>query len=456
MRPIILILMILFTVNIGYSAVLFEDKFNRADNTTGVGNDWYLFNPAYEHWTIHNNMLVHNDTSTSVGNVHLMRDTTMTTNYKSFYIKLRRIATYTSYRFVGYTGSVSSLGTNAFWMQFTNNHKMTIDGGATGGGQQATGHTIVLNQWQEILIHFYHNNQTLDYHWKNDTGQYSALNLWMKDKTSRNVNTFGWFDEQASTPKMYIDIIGWYDDYIDFPEECFEDISYTSWSDYSKYNSSHYSRERIQYDSNECGTFENVTLYEYIPHLSGYLYCEGIDSFTLANNVNYTIEVLCHANFSDSLIKNFSVEHEEFSFINDSIMLSNFSYNITILYDDEIRKNHYIDYIVCSDYDFCVEYEQVIRTYIPIQYDMSRFTEGKCPLDEEQSYILGLFLIFSLLLVGFYLNMTRIKIPFFSAFAGLVVIVMSIPFYACSTFTGIGVSSVGLLFILWEMFEWFR
>lgn len=346
-----------------YPEVLFMDDFNRADNLTGVGNDWKQYNPTYYwFWTIQNNSLHLYDNITTIGNVHLLRDGGFSTDYKSLYMKLKRTSTIAHYRFVGYTGPMSSLGTNAFWMEIRSGtgHKVVIEGGSTGGGLQATGHTIKQDEWNEVLIHFFHGNKTLDYYYKNATGNYSTRGLNMRDKASREINAFGWFDEQASTPKMQFDIVLWDDDYIDFYQEiipCDENITNTTKSPSIRISGcvSHrytWAYNITQYDINNCGTYTNIT---------------------------YT-------------------------------------------------QNHYT---TC--------------------YLGEEFTEKTCPLDEEKSKIMGLFLIFLIFIAGIIINYRFFKMPLLISILGIAIIVFSLPFYTCSIMIGTMISCIGLALIVWDL-----
>lgn len=228
----------------------------------------------------------------------------------------------------------------------------------------------------------------------------------------------------------------------------------STWGDYEGYDTDNYVRYRTEYNNNDClPRFVNITHSEILAHQTTHLYCIGIENITILNKANHTMNITCYSNFSDFQIKSYVSSG---LYQNNSINEVNHSLSILYNYDLKKSRNHIYTHTICNDEDVCTIYMQNIRVYVPPIYDNSRFLEGTCPLDESQSYILGLFLIFGLMIIGLYFNMTKIKIPFFSALVGLVFIVMSIPFYACSTYTGIAVSSIGLLFILWEMIEWLK
>lgn len=90
---------------------------------------------------------------------------------------------------------------------------------------------------------------------------------------------------------------------------------------------------------------------------------------------------------------------------------------------------------------------------IATSYIGEEFKENTCPLDREESYILGLFLILALIIIGLWLNFTMMKLPFITGIIGVSILIFSLPFYQCGAIIGIGISIIGVGALIYEITE---
>ncbi len=78
-------------------------------------------------------------------------------------------------------------------------------------------------------------------------------------------------------------------------------------------------------------------------------------------------------------------------------------------------------------------------------------TIDRCPLEEDNNFLIGYFLIIALLFVMLILNETIFKIPFMSFLMGFSFVVISIPLYACSAILGVPLTVFGMMLFVWEI-----